>query len=106
MINGVNSVAITKLDVLSSFEKIKVCIDYDLNGKKIKSFPTDVERLGKVRPVYEIIDGWMEDISECKSFEELPKRTKEYLKFISDQAKIKIKIISVGPKRRQNFFLN
>ena len=106
MINGVNSVAITKLDVLSSFEKIKVCIDYDLNGKKIKSFPTDVERLGKVRPVYEIIDGWMEDISECKSFEELPKRTKEYLKFISDQAKIKIKIISVGPKRRQTFFLN
>lgn len=103
MINGVTSVAVTKLDVLSSFEKIKVCVGYEISGKRIKSFPSDVERLNNVKPVYETIDGWMEDISECKSYEELPSKTKNYLDFISEKANIKIDIISVGPKRRQTF---
>jgi adenylosuccinate synthase len=104
MINGIDSVAITKLDVLSVFEKIKICVGYEMNGKSMKSFPSDVERLGIVSPVYETVDGWMEDIAGCKSYEELPKTTKDYLEFISDQANIKIDIISVGPKRNQTFF--
>lgn len=106
IINGINTVAITKLDVLSIFEKIKVCIGYEINGKRIKSFPSDVERLNNVTPVYETLDGWMEDISECKSYDELPQKTKEYLEFISDQANIKIEIVSVGPKRIQTFSMN
>ena len=106
MINGIDTVAITKLDVLSIFEKINVCVGYKLNGKLLKSFPSDVDRLSSVIPVYETVDGWMEDISECKSYDELPQKTKEYLKFISDQANIKIEIISVGPKRRQTFSMN
>lgn len=105
MINGVDSVAITKLDVLSSFDKIKVCIGYEMNGKLLKSFPSDVERLNSITPVYETVDGWMENISECKSFKDLPQKTKEYLEFISDQANFKIDIISVGPKRQQTFFI-
>jgi len=103
MINGIDTVAITKLDVLSIFEKINVCVGYKLNGKLLKSFPSDVDRLSSVIPVYETVDGWMEDIMECKSYDELPQKTKEYLEFISDQANIKIEIISVGPKRRQTF---
>ena len=106
MINGIDTVAITKLDVLSVFEKINVCVGYKLNGKLLKSFPSDVDRLSSVIPVYETVDGWMEDISECKSYDELPQKTKEYLEFISDQANIKIEIISVGPKRRQTFSMN
>ena len=106
MINGIDAVAITKLDVLSVFEKINVCVGYKLNGKLLKSFPSDVDRLSSVIPVYETVDGWMEDITECKSYDDLPQKTKEYLKFISDQAKIKIEIISVGPKRRQTFSMN
>jgi len=106
IINGINTVAITKLDVLSIFEKIKVCIGYEINGKRVKSFPSDVERLNNVTPVYETLGGWMEDISECKSYDELPQKTKEYLEFISDQANIKIEIVSVGPKRRQTFSMN
>ena len=106
MINGIDTVAITKLDVLSIFEKINVCVGYKLNGKLLKSFPSDVDRLSSVIPVYETVDGWMEDISECKSYDELPQKTKEYLEFISDQANIKIEIISVGPKRRQTFSMN
>ncbi|MCZ6701562.1 MAG: adenylosuccinate synthase [Ignavibacteria bacterium] len=106
MINGIDSVAITKLDILGTFKTIKVCVGYKLNGKSLNSFPTDVEQLKNVTPVYETLDGWMEDISECKSYDELPQKTKEYLEFISYQAKIKIEIISVGPKRRQTFTVN
>ncbi|MGB5849522.1 MAG: adenylosuccinate synthase [Ignavibacteriaceae bacterium] len=106
MINGIDVVAVTKLDVLSVFEKIKVCIGYEINGKRIKSFPSDVEKLNNVIPVYETLDGWMEDISECKSYDDLPQKTKDYLEFISNKANIKIEIISVGPKRKQTFFMN
>jgi adenylosuccinate synthase len=105
MINGIDSVAVTKLDVLSSFENIKVCVGYELNGKQLKSFPTDVERLSSVKPVYEILPGWNSDISKCLSYSELPDKTKNYLNFISEKSGIKIKIVSVGPKRQQTFFV-
>ena len=65
MVNGITSVAITKLDVLSGFEKIKVCVGYELNGKRIRYFPTSVEQLSAVKPIYEELDGWNEDISNC-----------------------------------------
>ncbi len=104
MINGINSVAVTKLDVLSNFEEIKVCIGYELDGKQLKSFPTDVERLSKVKPIYETLKGWNKDISECHSYSELPEATKDYLKFIENKAGINIKIISIGPKRQQTFY--
>ncbi len=105
MINGIDSVAVTKLDVLSSFENIKVCVGYELNGKQLKSFPTDVERLSSVKPVYETLPGWNSDISGCLSYSDLPSKTKDYLNFISEKSGIKIKIVSVGPKRLQTFFV-
>lgn len=104
MINGITSVAITKLDVLSEFEKIKVCIGYELYGKRLKSFPTSVDQLSEVRPIYEELEGWKEDISDCLSYDELPVKTKEYLDFIAERSNIKIDIVSVGPKRKQTFF--
>jgi len=106
MVNGITSVAITKLDVLSSFEKTKVCIGYELSGKRIKYFPTSVEQLSAVKPVYEELDGWNEDITNCTSYEQLPAKTKDYLNFIAKHSGIKIDIVSVGPKRRQTFYVN
>ena len=106
MINGIDSVAITKLDVLSSFDNIKVCVGYEIDGKQLKSFPTDVERLSRVKPVYETLPGWNSDISDCRSFSELPVETREYLSFIANQSGFEIKIISVGPKRQQTFFVD
>jgi adenylosuccinate synthase len=105
MINGITSVAITKLDVLSQFDEIKVCVGYEIDGKILKSFPTDVDRLSKLKPVYKILPGWNKDISGCLSYAALPQATKDYLKFISDEAGIKIEIISVGPKRQQTFYI-
>jgi adenylosuccinate synthase len=106
MINGIDSVAITKLDVLSNLDEIKVCVGYDLDGKKIKTFPTDSEKLSSVKPVYQSFPGWKTDISECKNYSDLPHQTKDYLDFISKNAGFKIDIVSVGPKRSQTFFVN
>lgn len=106
MVNGITSVALTKLDVLSEFEKIKVCVGYELNGKRLKSFPTNVDQLNLVKPVYETLDGWNSDISNCERYQDLPKKTIEYLDFISQKSGIKIDIVSVGPKRKQTFYVN
>ena len=106
MINGIDEVAITKLDVLSDFSEIKVCTGYQQNGKTLKSFPTDFERLQSITPIYQTLKGWNKDISNCRSYEELPVQTKEYLDFICKHAGMKIKIVSVGPKRDQTFFMN
>jgi adenylosuccinate synthase len=103
IINGLDYVALTKLDVLSNFEEIKVCVNYRFEDKLLKSFPTDVERLSCSVPVYESLPGWGTDISTCTSYINLPQKTKDYLGFISDASGIKINIISVGPKREQTF---
>ena len=106
MINGITSVALTKLDVLSGFEKIKVCVGYELNGKRLKTFPTNVDQLNLVTPIYETLDGWNTDITNCESYDDLPAKTLDYLDFISKHSGIKIDIVSVGPKRKQTFYVD
>lgn len=101
MINGIDEVAITKLDVLSELENIKVCVGYEINGKRLNSFPTDSKKLDQVKPVYETLKGWQKDITDVTSYDDLPQLTKDYLKFMSDFCGFKIRFISVGPKRKQ-----
>ncbi len=103
-INGIEEAAITKLDVLGSFEEIKICTGYEIQGKLLKSYPTDVQRLSEVKPVYESFKGWNSDISKCRSYSELPPEAMEYLEFIANNTGIKISIVSVGPGREQTFF--
>jgi len=103
LINGYDSVAITKLDVLDEFEKIKICVGYEINGKRLKSFPTDFERLSQVTPIYEQLDGWKCSTRDVSSYESLPPKTKDYLAFISKEIGTQISIVSVGPKRHQTF---
>ncbi|MGK9369992.1 adenylosuccinate synthase [Melioribacter sp. Ez-97] len=105
MINGIERAAITKLDVLSYLDEIKVCVGYEINGKKLKSYPTDVNRLESVTPVYETLKGWKKDISKIRYYDDLPSEAKEYLTFISQQSGFEIKMISVGPARSQTIEL-
>jgi adenylosuccinate synthase len=105
VINGIEEAAITKLDVLSSFKEIKVCTGYKLNGKLLKSYPTDVQRLSEVEPVYECFQGWNTNIAKARSYSDLPVEAKEYLEFIANHTGIKITIVSVGPEREQTFFV-
>ncbi|MEJ5350619.1 MAG: adenylosuccinate synthase [Melioribacteraceae bacterium] len=105
MINGIERAAITKLDVLSYLDEIKVCVGYEINGKKLKTFPTDVNQLMKVKPIYETLPGWKKNISNIKYYDELPSEAKDYLSFISEQSGFEISIISVGPSRQQTIEL-
>jgi len=105
MINGIDSAAITKLDVLSHFDEIKVCTGYESEGKMLKAFPNDVDQLDCIKPVYKTFPGWKTDISGARTYDELPKATKDYLEFISDYCGFKITLISVGAKRAQTIVL-
>ncbi len=105
MINGIERAAITKLDVLSNFDQIKVCVAYEIQGKKLKSFPTDVNKLMSVTPIYELLPGWKTDLTNITDYNELPSEAKDYLQFISQKSGFEIGIISVGPERDQTIEL-
>ncbi len=101
MLNGIKEIALTKLDVLSGFETLKVCIGYKIENNTLDEFPTDYYVMNKVSPIYKEFEGWKSDISNCRNVDELPEETKKYINYISDHCDFKIKWISVGPKRDQ-----
>jgi adenylosuccinate synthase len=105
MINGIDYAAITKLDVLSGFDNIKVCVGYEYNGKALKAFPNDVNQLECVKPIYETLPGWKKDISGAKNYDELPSETRDYLDFMAKYCGFEISIVSVGPKRSETIVL-
>ena len=104
-INGIDRAVITKLDVLGHFDEIKVCIGYEINGKRLKYFPTSSAELNSVVPIYQSFKGWNSEISEITKYDDLPTEAKEYLTFISSACGFEIKYISVGPKRSQTIEL-
>ena len=103
MVNGVDKLAITKLDVLDSLETIKVCTAYEIDGIKYEDMPSDTEMMEKAIPVYEERPGWKADTTKAKSFDELPAAAQEYLRWIAGLVNADIGIVSVGPKRSQTF---
>jgi adenylosuccinate synthase len=101
MVNGIEKVAITKLDVLDQFEEIKVCIGYEHKGKRLKSFPTDIPTLDAVVPVYETFKGWQTSLSGITSYDALPHKARHYLEALSHLIGVPVYLISVGPRRDQ-----
>ncbi|MCD6579064.1 adenylosuccinate synthase [bacterium] len=100
MINGIDEIALTKLDVLSDFDKIKICTGYRLNGKKLKYFPSNIENLKKSVPIYKNFKGWKKNIDKTKKYDDLPLEAKRYIEFIEQFTNIKVGIISYGKNRR------
>ena len=101
MINGVTELNIMKLDVLSHFETIKVCVGYDYRGEIYKeTIPFDLSDLD-IEPIYKELKGWDVDITNCKTYDELPEEAKDYISFILTEVNIPITRISVGPDRLQ-----
>lgn len=105
LINGFDSLAITKLDVLSNFDEIKACTHYKLNDDIIDYFPIDAKTLMRVEPIYKTFKGWRSSIQGLKNFNDLPFEAVEYLKFIEEYLSIKIKIISTGFERNDTIIL-
>ena len=98
MINGVTHLILMKSDVLDTFPTIKACIAYKKNGETLTHMPYDIEG---VEPVYTELKGWMTDLTQLKTEEELPQAFKEYIKFIEEQLGVPVKYVSIGPDRDQ-----
>ena len=101
-VNSLTELFITKLDVLSGLNELKVNVAYDINGSEVKDFPRQQRVLHDGKPIYKTLKGWDEDITNITSFEDLPEEAKDYIKFIEDFIKVPITFISVGPERNQN----
>ena len=104
-ITSTNRIALTKTDILTGLKKIKICVGYMFEGKKIPYSSCGYVELAKVEPMYKIFNGWTEDIREITKFKKLPKNCQIYLKFIEKFLQIPIKIVSTGPERERNIIL-
>jgi adenylosuccinate synthase len=107
-VNGLTSLTVTKLDVLSGLDEVKVCVGYeDSGGNTLERYPSDLETLQGVKPIYKTFPGWVEDLSSAKTLDDLPNKALEFLRFIEGemevrtQRKIPVTRISVGPDRLQ-----
>lgn len=101
-ISGIDTWAVTKLDVLSGLDTLKICTGYKTtDGQLINEFPCDLRVLAKCEPVYEEMPGWTEDLSACQSFDELPENAKAYLRRITELTGVRIGILGVGTRRSQ-----
>ena len=103
-LNGISSIALTKLDVLSGLEELKVCTRYRYNGEEIMYPPQREDSLAYVEPIYESMPGWDGDISQVKDYKDLPREAKGYINFIEQSLGVEVKIVSVGPDRSQTIF--
>ena len=104
-ISGINGIALTKLDVLDELDEIKMCISYELNGKKIDYLPAAVEDQLKIKPVYKTFKGWKQKTNGTKNIKELPEEAKDYIYAIEDFIGAKISSISTSPEREDTILI-
>jgi adenylosuccinate synthase len=100
-INGLTDLVITKLDVLSDLDTIKVCVAYEYEGKRYNELPAHQTAFHHAKPIYEELPGWKADITGCRAFDELPRAAQDYIAFLEDLAEVPIAMIAVGPSREQ-----
>ncbi len=103
-IGGIDSVALLHLDTLSGLKELNICRAYDIEGKETTFFPSNIKKLAKAQPVYETLQGWEEEITEAKSFEDLPCNAQDYVSKVEKFIEKPITMIGVGPKRSQTIF--
>jgi adenylosuccinate synthase len=104
-LNGLHGLAITKLDVLTGFDKIRVCTAYELDGERIDSFPAGKAAVERVRPIYEELPGWDEPLDRARSLDDLPKNARRYVKALEDLTGVPSFLVSVGARRRETILL-
>jgi adenylosuccinate synthase len=104
-INGLDCLAITKLDVLDQMDEIKVCVAYDLDGEPCNDLPTSSTKFARCKPVYKTMPGWNSSTEECRNLEDLPKQALDYLKFLAELMDVPIAIVSLGASRDQTIIV-
>jgi adenylosuccinate synthase len=100
-LNGLTEIAVTKLDILSRFDALQLCVAYELDGQRVEAFPTDLAVLARCRPIYETWPGWGTDITNARTYQDLPNQARDYLQRIEDLLGIPALFIGVGPGRDQ-----
>ena len=104
-ISGIDYMAITRLDILDTFEEIKLCVAYKYQGQILNEMPASLKVLGAVEPVYETFAGWMTDTTGIRKYEDLPENAKKYLERLAEVADIELGYVSVGPNRAQTIVI-
>jgi adenylosuccinate synthase len=104
-INGLDCLAITKLDVLDELGEIKVCVAYEIDGQRCNDLPGNARRFARCKPIYETLPGWQQSTSHCRSLEDLPEQALDYLKFLADLMEVPIAIVSLGASRDQTIIV-
>ncbi len=105
MLNSLDYLAITRLDILDNLDTIKICTGYKFDGKLLQEYPASLDVLENVEPVYEEMPGWKTPISSCQSYDELPEAARHYVERISQLVGVPLGIVSVGPNRNQTIVL-
>ena len=104
-VSGITDLSINSIDVLTGLETVKICTAYELDGETITEYPANLDQLRRCKPIFEELPGWTEDITGCRSLDELPKNARNYLERISELCGVHISIFSVGPDREQTNLL-
>jgi adenylosuccinate synthase len=104
MLNGIVSCGMTKLDVLSGLDEVKICVGYEYDGKRTQHFQTNLRTLECLQPVYETMPGWEEDISAITEWKQLPEAARNYIAAVEELAAVRVACVSVGPERTQILF--
>ncbi|MEU4026345.1 adenylosuccinate synthase [Streptomyces anulatus] len=105
-VNGLTDFFLTKLDVLTGWEQIPVCVAYEIDGKRVEELPYNQTDFHHAKPIYENLPGWSEDITKAKTFDELPKNAKAYVKALEEMSGAPISAIGVGPGRTETIEIN
>ena len=101
-VNGITDLVVTKLDVLSGLEKVPICVGYSIDGQRVDEMPMDQTAFHHAVPIYEEHDGWWEEISKCRRFEDLPATARRYIERIEELCGARVSVIGVGPGREEN----
>jgi adenylosuccinate synthase len=104
LVNGLTSLSLMHLDVLSGFEEVNVCTEYSFEGRAIQDFPSDQDRLTRCTPIYKTMAGWKEDVSDAKTYDELPENVKKFVEEVEKVSGVPVTILSVGRRRDQTIF--
>jgi adenylosuccinate synthase len=104
-LNSLSGWVLTRLDVISGLEKLKVCTGYKFDGQVIDHIPANIWDFAKVEPIYEELEGWSENLRSCRSLSDLPAAARRYLEYVEDRTKTPVAILSIGPDREETIVI-
>lgn len=98
-VNGLWGITLTKMDVLTGFDEVKIAVAYEIDGERVEEFPRDGETLARAKPIYETLPGWNESLSDCRTWEDLPETARAYVERIEALSEVPVAAVSIGPDR-------